>query len=123
MEPPSISSKQNLIIEQVPEIRDQLLGKYQGRYESIAEQQSKDYFSMTGGAMKEAADRLAATYNLDILESLLDEPPICANCHGGDAVKRCSRCQNEWYCSRPCQVQHWGKHKPVCNMLADCKPK
>jgi len=43
--------------------------------------------------------RLAATYDLDVLESLIDEAPKCANCHK-EAAKRCSRCQNEWYCSR-----------------------
>ena len=42
---------------------------------------------------------LADTYNLDVLESLITEPPKCAVC-GQPAAKRCSRCQNEWYCRR-----------------------
>ena len=42
---------------------------------------------------------LADTYNLDVLESLITEPPKCAVC-GEVAGKRCSRCQNEWYCRR-----------------------
>jgi len=42
---------------------------------------------------------LADTYNLDVLESLITEPPKCAVC-GEFAAKRCSRCQNEWYCRR-----------------------
>ena len=120
---PSPSVAQNLVIEQIPELREGLLRKYKGRYENIAKEQLQDFFSMSGGALKDAADRLASTYNLDVLESLLDEPPVCANCHGGDAVKRCSRCHNEWYCSRPCQVQHWAKHKLICNMLVQAKEK
>jgi len=42
---------------------------------------------------------LADTYNLDLLESFITEPPKCAVC-GEAAAKRCSRCQNEWYCRR-----------------------
>jgi len=43
--------------------------------------------------------RLADTYGLDVIESLITEPPKCAVC-GEVAAKRCSRCQNEWYCRR-----------------------
>ena len=43
--------------------------------------------------------RLAATYNFDVLESLVEESPKCNKC-GKDAAKRCSRCRNQWYCSR-----------------------
>ena len=114
METPSI--QQNLIIEQIPEIRIKLQNKYEGKWKTIAAQQIKTYFSLNENQMKEQADRLAATYNLDVLESLLGETPVCANCQG-EAMKRCSRCQSEWYCSRPCQVKHWAKHKSICNML------
>ena len=43
--------------------------------------------------------RLAETYSLDALEMLMTEPPKCVKC-GEQAGKRCSRCQNEWYCRR-----------------------
>lgn len=43
--------------------------------------------------------RWADTYNLDMLEELVSEPPKCASC-GLPATKRCSRCQTEWYCKR-----------------------
>ena len=45
------------------------------------------------------------------------EQPKCAAC-GAPAVQRCSRCKNEWYCSRKCQVGVWKKHKAVCDILA-----
>ena len=43
--------------------------------------------------------RWADTYNLDMLEELVSDPPKCATC-GQPATKRCSRCQTEWYCKR-----------------------
>jgi hypothetical protein len=43
--------------------------------------------------------RWADMYNFDVLESLITEPPKCVLC-GEPASKRCSRCQNEWYCRR-----------------------
>ena len=61
--------------------------------------------------------RWASTYNFDVLETLMD-PPKCAVC-GAEACKRCSRCQNEWYCRRECQVSHWKKHKQACDLLHD----
>lgn len=52
--------------------------------------------------------RLAQTYNLDVMESLLPEKPKCAFC-GKEAAKRCSRCQGERYCHR----WDWGKSDVV----------
>ena len=43
--------------------------------------------------------RWAETYNFEVMEGLLSDPPKCAAC-GEPASKRCSRCQNEWYCRR-----------------------
>lgn len=39
---------------------------------------------------------LASVYNLDALDTLLDDPK-CASC-GQIATNRCSRCKGEWYC-------------------------
>eukprot|EP00111_Clytia_hemisphaerica_P000373 TCONS_00001010-protein len=115
MDPPP--SKQDLIIEQIPEVRNKLERMYEGRWNKIAKTQLQQNFTMSSKDMKEHAQRLAATYDLDILESLIDEAPTCSNCQN-EATKRCSRCQNEWYCSRPCQVKHWSKHKELCNILS-----
>ena len=39
---------------------------------------------------------------------------ICANCGSEAAPHLCSRCQRARYCSRPCQMAHWKRHKRVC---------
>ena len=43
----------------------------------------------------------------------------CANCRksanpNNDPYKCCSRCKSVWYCSKECQVKHWGSHKSDC---------
>lgn len=43
--------------------------------------------------------RWAQTYSLDMLEVLAPDKPRCPVC-GVEAAKRCSRCRNEWYCTR-----------------------
>ena len=43
--------------------------------------------------------RLAQTYSMEMLDSMITEPAKCGAC-GAPAAKRCSRCKNEWYCRR-----------------------
>ncbi|KAL5014529.1 hypothetical protein ScPMuIL_008799 [Solemya velum] len=114
MDPPP--AKKDLILEQVPEIRNEILRQYSGKWTKIAKKQMKTVFSQSSAAMRDQAKRWADTYNFDVLEGLLTDPPKCALC-GDQATKRCSRCQNEWYCRRECQVKHWSKHKKACDLL------
>ena len=45
----------------------------------------------------------------------LDEKVKCASCGVKNPVmKRCTRCQAVFYCSRECQVKHWKAHKFWC---------
>ncbi len=37
----------------------------------------------------------------------------CANCVGA-ALHRCSRCQQEYYCSSECSKEDWARHKRTC---------
>ncbi|KAL8558833.1 hypothetical protein ACOMHN_031762 [Nucella lapillus] len=120
MEPPP--AKKDLVLEQVPEIRDNLLKKYEGKWKKMAKQQMKFFFSPSQAEIREQAQRWADTYNFDVLESLISDPPKCAVC-GQEATKRCSRCQNEWYCRRECQVEHWPKHKKACDLLQEAQDK
>ncbi|XP_056357175.1 zinc finger MYND domain-containing protein 10 isoform X2 [Oenanthe melanoleuca] len=102
----------------VPVIRDHILKKNSGKWEAIAKHQVKHAFSPTEEELQLQARRWAQTYSLDMMEALAPDKPRCRVC-GAEAAKRCSRCRNEWYCTRACQVQHWQKHKPACNLMAE----
>ncbi len=56
----------------------------------------------------------------DAFEHPLLPPPRCVTC-GELATKRCSRCRQEWYCRRECQVNHWPKHKKACDLFVEGK--
>ena len=41
----------------------------------------------------------------------------CAKCHKAPtnvSLKRCAKCQNQWYCDRDCQKADWKLHKTFC---------
>ncbi|NXK88545.1 ZMY10 protein, partial [Formicarius rufipectus] len=109
--------KKDLVLEQVPVIWDHIFKKNSGKWKAIAKHQVKHAFSPTEEELKLQARRWAQTYSLDMMEALAPDKPRCRVC-GVEAAKRCSRCRNEWYCTRACQVQHWQKHKPACNLMA-----
>eukprot|EP00051_Salpingoeca_urceolata_P030802 m.9616 g.9616 ORF g.9616 m.9616 type:complete len:446 (-) comp3562_c0_seq1:26-1363(-) len=115
-DPPDPES--SIILEQVPELRDHLLKVNRNKWGSIADYQLKTVFSDDPALLKQQAQRLAETYNLDALENLLPDDPKCTVC-GAPASNRCSRCQNEWYCRRQCQVEHWPKHKASCDLVRE----
>ncbi|MBN3292269.1 ZMY10 protein, partial [Polypterus senegalus] len=114
--------KKDLILEQIPEIRDNILKENAGKWKAIAKHQVKQVFSPSEEDLREQACRLAQTYNLDVMETLIPEKPKCGHC-GSEASKRCSRCQTEWYCGRECQVKHWQKHKQACGLISDAMSK
>ncbi|XP_028679864.1 zinc finger MYND domain-containing protein 10 [Erpetoichthys calabaricus] len=114
--------KKDLILEQIPEIRDNILKENAGKWKAIAKHQVKQVFNPSEEDLREQACRLAQTYNLDVMETLIPEKPKCGFC-GSEASKRCSRCQTEWYCGRECQVKHWQKHKQACGLISDAMNK
>ncbi|XP_077972144.1 zinc finger MYND domain-containing protein 10-like [Styela clava] len=112
--------KRELILEQVPEIMDRIMKENEGKWKAIAKYQMKNFFNPSKSEIQAQAKRLADTYNFDVMDSLLSEVPKCSNC-GEEATKRCSRCRQEWYCKRECQVKHWPKHKKVCDVMMNAK--
>nr|XP_046239375.1 zinc finger MYND domain-containing protein 10 [Scatophagus argus] len=114
--------KKELILEQIPEIWNHIVRENSGKWKAIAKYQVKETFNPSESDLKMQAQRLAQTYNLDLMESLLPEKPKCGLC-GKEAAKRCSRCQGEWYCHRECQVKHWPKHKKSCQLMAEATEK
>lgn len=105
--------KKDLVLEQIPEIWERLKQQNKGMWQAIAKHQLQHVFSPSEHDLRQQAARWAETYRLDVLEAVAPERPRCAYC-GAEASKRCSRCQNEWYCCRECQVKHWEKHRKVC---------
>ncbi|NXJ84421.1 ZMY10 protein, partial [Trogon melanurus] len=91
--------KKDLILEQVPVIWDYILKKNTGKWEAIAKHQLKHVFSPTEEELKPQIHRWAQIYVEDTLKVLAAKKPCCRVC-GVEAPKRCSRCRNEWYCSR-----------------------
>ncbi|KAM6927827.1 zinc finger MYND domain-containing protein 10 [Xenentodon cancila] len=114
--------KKELILEQIPEMWSHIIKENSGRWKAIAKYQVKEIFSPSESDLIQHAQRLAQTYNLDVMENLLPEKPKCGSC-GKEASKRCSRCQGEWYCHRECQVKHWPKHKKACQLMAEVTEK
>uniref|UniRef100_A0A672MM96 Zinc finger MYND domain-containing protein 10 n=1 Tax=Sinocyclocheilus grahami TaxID=75366 RepID=A0A672MM96_SINGR len=105
--------KKDLILEQLPEIWNNIVTKNSNKWKAIAKYQVTQVFNPSESELREQASRLAQTYNLDVMEHLIPDKPKCGAC-GRTGAKRCSRCQGEWYCNRECQVKHWPKHKPAC---------
>ncbi|CAF0941515.1 unnamed protein product [Adineta steineri] len=116
MEPPAV--KKQLVLEQVAELYDRIIRKYKNQWRDVAEKQAKTVLNPTKAEAQQQAARWANTMNFDVLETFINDAPKCAMC-GEQATKRCSRCQREWYCRRECQVKHWSKHKPMCEMLVE----
>nr|KAF6336030.1 zinc finger MYND-type containing 10 [Pipistrellus kuhlii] len=105
--------KKDLVFEQIPEIWERLERENKGKWKAMAKHQLEHMFSPSEHDLRLQAQRWAETYRLDVLEAVAPERPRCAYC-GAEASKRCSRCQNEWYCCRECQVQHWETHRKAC---------
>uniref|UniRef100_A0A8D3AZY3 Zinc finger MYND domain-containing protein 10 n=1 Tax=Scophthalmus maximus TaxID=52904 RepID=A0A8D3AZY3_SCOMX len=110
--------KKELVLEQIPEIWNHIVSDNSGKWKAVAKYQVKETFNPSENDLRLHAQRLAQTYNLDVMESLLPDKPKCGSC-GREAAKRCSRCQGEWYCQRECQVKHWPKHKKACQLMAE----
>ncbi|KAJ1519303.1 hypothetical protein ONE63_004602 [Megalurothrips usitatus] len=121
------SSKKPLLLEVIPEIRQNLLDMGSRKWRKIARKQSATFFHKDPATIQRMAQSLSSAYNLDVIERLGGDSPKCAGC-GDTAAKRCSRCKTEWYCGRECQVKCWGSHKQVCNTVVenlepDCKER
>ncbi|KAI5628436.1 zinc finger MYND domain-containing protein 10, partial [Silurus asotus] len=114
--------KKDLILEQLPEIWNEIVAENSGKWKAIAKHQVTTVFNPSESELREQANMLAKTYNLDVMECLIPDHPKCGAC-GAVGAKRCSRCQGEWYCNRECQVKHWPKHKPACQMIAEATEK
>ncbi|CAG7727209.1 unnamed protein product [Allacma fusca] len=108
--------KSPLILEMVSAMRPVLEAEITRDMDRLMETYRKELIQPSRDLMMAKAQKLSDTYNFENLEAVLP-PSKCAKC-GETASKRCSRCKNEWYCSRQCQVSHWNSHKKICDLMA-----
>ncbi|XP_035893290.1 zinc finger MYND domain-containing protein 10 homolog [Anopheles stephensi] len=128
----SPSAASSLLLEELPEIREQLLQTARRTgWQRIVEQQRKIFIDLEDLDVVEMAKRIGAAYNTDLLEKYTEqeeqyrkqseagsrtEAKVCGSC-GASAAKKCSNCLLVFYCSRDCQLQHWPEHKELCRQL------
>ena len=114
---------------------DQLNYRYKGKWNAVASEFLARIQSSEGvEAAQQAASKWSDVFSEETLSMVLgsstgrgdgdatfEHPllrdPRCVIC-GEVATKRCSRCRQEWYCRRQCQVEHWPRHKKACDMLS-----
>lgn len=83
----------------MPEMRGKIIkGK---DWPKIAVSQLFNYFvDKENGKPDEDLKSIMKFYGSDVFDQF-DDDPKCASC-GESAKHRCSKCKNEWYCSREC---------------------
>lgn len=118
----------NIILEEMPKVKDDLIANAkQIGYEIIANEHIDRFLKLETSKMIGMAQRLNAAYNIEFMEQFdeaqgCDESMNsnrssnehrCAQC-SMPAIKKCSSCEQSYYCSRECQVKDWPIHKPNC---------
>ncbi len=106
------ATKNSFIVQQIPEIRLKFKDK---DWKEIAKYQVELFFNPDDKSAKEDLQRIMKLYSSEVFEQFMDDPR-CGNC-GKDATQRCSRCKNQWYCSRECQLKQWKGHKTLCDII------
>nr|XP_018900264.1 PREDICTED: zinc finger MYND domain-containing protein 10 [Bemisia tabaci] len=115
---PTMSSKRPFIVELSTEFRSGLETSCAGRWDDIAEEHARRLLQLSRAETVKLANSLSNAF--ESLADVCDAGPKCANC-GDRASQKCSRCKNEWYCGRPCQVKQWKNHKEHCNTVSGVK--
>ncbi|XP_046387027.1 zinc finger MYND domain-containing protein 10 isoform X2 [Ischnura elegans] len=112
---PPVTSKP-VLLEVVPEIREKIFRLYSRKWKKIVKAQEATLLNPVGDDMQDIAKSLSGAYDMSNLATLMQKDIYCANGCGSKGCRRCSRCKQEWYCGRECQVQHWPKHKISCDL-------
>lgn len=112
-----------VFLEEMPDIRDRLYANAKKiGFKQIAIRQYDECLNLDHNGIVEMAQRLNNAYNMDFLAHLENskadqqQQQACGKCHA-TAVKKCSKCEQIYYCSRECQVEHWPVHKESCQRV------
>lgn len=104
----------------MPEFRNKIMEKHKKAWDILANTQKAECFSPSKEKMQKEIENFQGIYENHMLDEFL-EKPICGKC-GKPALQRCSKCKNEWYCGRECQIKAWSAHKEVCAILSKNVP-
>ena len=55
--------------------------------------------------------------------AMSSQSSCCAACYRQGELKKCTRCQREYYCGQSCQRRTWRTHKHECAILHKLLPK
>ena len=114
----AIGEKNSFIVQQMPEMRVKII-KGQD-WKKVANYQMNNFFiDRKDGKPDDDLKSIMKLYGSDIFDQFEDDPK-CAKC-GDPAAHRCSKCKNEWYCSRECQLSRWKEHKKMCQIVTKIK--
>ena len=108
--------------------------RYENRWDKLAAEQAPIFLGDHTEEMAEEVTRLFKAFDSEAAQSLLQDNSTsatqsdndkkrknkekrCAVCQKPNSRQRCSRCHNERYCGRECQVNHWPKHKKKCKPI------
>lgn len=110
-----------IYLEELPKVKEEIIAEAKKiGYDKIAQAQIDRLLDPKSNAVMEMAKRLNDVYNFEFFEKqnennekYSDNSHFCAECCG-PAEKKCSKCEQTFYCSRDCQVKNWHNHKQVC---------
>ena len=95
MQEASVATSNPFIVQVISTIREDLLkGK---KWAELAYHQRENYFPIDSKENLREMKDLMNLYSSEMLDEFMEDPR-CGNC-GKEAMKRCSRCKNQWYCS------------------------
>lgn len=111
----SDSNKMNLVLEEVPMIKENILqeGRKVG-WKNILTEHKKLFIDINQKEVVELAKTLNQSYNLEFFAEIEKPDETLCNLCQKPAEKKCARCQLVYYCSVDCQKQDWKSHKMGC---------
>ncbi|XP_066989620.1 zinc finger MYND domain-containing protein 10 [Macrobrachium rosenbergii] len=110
-------ARQPPLVTTVRQLGDGVVSHWTGRWQELFQILAPRCLSPSQGSLSTLATSMSAAWNLEALEALLPDIPVCAVC-GSPAGRRCSRCRMQWYCRRECQVKHWPTHQSLCDVIS-----
>lgn len=115
----------SVLLEEMPKIKEEIMTEAKNvGYSNIVNVQIDRFFHPKSTFIFEMAKRLNNAYKFEFFEQMDEvkgkqstaaQQHFCGEC-GGEAQKKCSKCEQTYYCSRDCQIKNWRAHKQICSV-------